>query len=133
MFSVARPTSPQYPGVAVMHTFDDGHLWRHLQPRKVNVVTSSTAYYSIVSGTAGIVMDVPRQEWQALSGGPAIEAGRRAPTPAELAAAELTPRERHYMIRSIVSSEALEGVVLAYEEVSSILDDVLQEPPVELG
>jgi hypothetical protein len=41
---------------------------------------------------------------------------------------KLTPTDRDYLLRSIISSQALEGVHISYEEASRILDEVLLEP-----
>lgn len=45
----------------------------------------------------------------------------------------LTAVERDRLVRSVVSSQALEGVEVGYEETSRLLDDVLREPLVEIG
>jgi hypothetical protein len=50
-----------------------------------------------------------------------------------LAAFELSDFERDRLIRSVVSSEAIEGVDLSYQAVARILDRVLLEPPIKLG
>jgi hypothetical protein len=46
----------------------------------------------------------------------------RAPRP-------ITPRDRDDMIRSIIGSQALEGIELAWDDVARIVDEVLAEPP----
>ena len=50
-----------------------------------------------------------------------------------LAAFELSDAERERLIRSVVSSEALEDVHLSSALVSRLLDKVLLEPPIKLG
>lgn len=46
---------------------------------------------------------------------------------------ELSTARRDAIIRSIVSSQALEGVELSYDEVAAIVDDVYQEPLADIG
>jgi len=50
-----------------------------------------------------------------------------------LAAFELTDIERDYLLRSAISSQALEGINVPYEVASSILDEVLREPLIDIG
>jgi hypothetical protein len=50
------------------------------------------------------------------------------PTPAAQAARPLSPTERDWILRSAISSQALEGVLIPYQEASDILDEVLGEP-----
>ncbi len=44
----------------------------------------------------------------------------------------LTDVERDHMIRSVISSQALEGVHVSYETASRLLDEVLREPLVKI-
>jgi hypothetical protein len=41
----------------------------------------------------------------------------------------LSARDREDMIRSVIGSQALEGVHRPWDEVARIVDDVLAEPP----
>jgi len=50
-----------------------------------------------------------------------------------LSAFELSDIERDQLIRSVVSSEALEGVELSYDLVNRLVDQVMLEPPIKLG
>jgi hypothetical protein len=50
-----------------------------------------------------------------------------------LSAFELSDVERNRLVRSVVSSQALEGVDLPYRVVDRLVDQVLLEPPIELG
>jgi hypothetical protein len=40
-----------------------------------------------------------------------------------------TERDREDMIRSVIGSQALEGIELSWEDVARIVDEVLAEPP----
>jgi hypothetical protein len=40
----------------------------------------------------------------------------------------LSARERDYLLRSVISSQALEGVHISYEEAERLLEDVLRRP-----
>jgi hypothetical protein len=53
--------------------------------------------------------------------------------PANGQPAALTPTERDRLVRSVVSSQALEGVEVGYDQTSRLLDAVLREPLVDLG
>ncbi len=44
-----------------------------------------------------------------------------------------TALEREYMLRSVIASQAIEGVCVPYEEASRILDEVVNESLVEIG
>ena len=48
-------------------------------------------------------------------------------------AIEPSALEREYMLRSVIASQAIEGVSVPYEEASRILDEVLNEPLIEIG
>lgn len=41
----------------------------------------------------------------------------------------ITPRDRDDMIRSVIGSQALEGIELSWDDVARIVDEVLTEPP----
>jgi hypothetical protein len=42
---------------------------------------------------------------------------------------EMTEPERDRLLRSVITSQALEGVHLSYDEAAELLDEVLREPP----
>lgn len=46
---------------------------------------------------------------------------------------EMTPDERERLIRSVISSQALSGIHVTYEEAKRAFDQVMQEPLVELN
>jgi hypothetical protein len=67
--------------------------------------------------------------------GPPPESVRHAVASAARPAGEvvkLTPVERDHLLRSIITSQALEGVHISYEQASRILDEVLLEPMPDL-
>lgn len=60
--------------------------------------------------------------------------GRVSSTPSAQEHAEkvLSPVQRDHLIRSIVASQALEGITVSHEEVAQLLDEVFSEPLVKL-
>ena len=53
---------------------------------------------------------------------------RRRPRPHD-AARQMADADRNELLRSLISSQAIEGVEVPYEEAERILDEVLREPP----
>jgi hypothetical protein len=49
------------------------------------------------------------------------------------AAGDLTDVERDRLLRSVIASQALEGVAVSYAAASRLLDDVLREPLPDIG
>ena len=45
----------------------------------------------------------------------------------------LTEVERDHLLRSVIASQALEGVVVSYEEAALLLDKILPEPLIDIG
>ncbi|MBI3974627.1 MAG: hypothetical protein HY332_25410 [Chloroflexi bacterium] len=60
------------------------------------------------------------------------EAGRSSANEQE-AVPGLSAVERDRLIRSVMSSQALEGVDVSYEVTARLLDEVLREPLAEIG
>ena len=50
-----------------------------------------------------------------------------------VAAFELNDLERDHLIRSMITSEAIEGIECSYGEASRLLDEVLREPLIDIG
>lgn len=59
--------------------------------------------------------------------------GEASARPAAGDVVKLTAIERDLLIRSVVSSQALEGLYISYEEAALLLDQVLREPLPRIG
>jgi hypothetical protein len=61
-----------------------------------------------------------------------IEAGHAIDAAIACGQRPVTPRDREDMIRSVIGSQALEGIHLSWEDVARVVDEVLAEPPLIL-
>ena len=75
---------------------------------------------------AGTAMSVPTARENGCHAQRGLRQGRPTTT-------ELTPLERDRLLRSVVSSQALEGVHVTYDVASKLLDDVLCERLPDIG
>jgi hypothetical protein len=61
------------------------------------------------------------------------ESDRLSTPTSETAPRPLTPELREAMIQYLVNTQALEGIEVPYDEAAMVVDEVFQEPLIDLG
>ncbi len=104
----------------------------------------------IFSDTESEILDAVSQEWKDVPGKAMVDMTHQEPPWKNTADGQvisydrayerrkyglppLSAIERDYMIRSVIASQALEGVEVSYETASELLDEVLREPLIHIG